>query len=102
MGERRRGLQYSRLQKSSPCLVQPSLTVQRDSVYFHVYCNSEHLSFLFFKCVCVCLRAQASHTACPCCHGDVAGTETVVAGWGRAQWGAELRLTVTVTLERGE
>lgn len=39
--------------------------------------------------ICVC------HMVVACCHGNVAGMETVVAGWGRAQRGAELRLTVT-------
>lgn len=48
------------------------------------------------------LPSGVCHMVGPRLHGDVAAMETEVAGWGQAQWGAELRLTVTVTLERGE
>lgn len=61
--------------------------------------NTTHCgSALPSACVCVCV----CHMVGPRLHGDVAAMETEVAGWGQAQWGAELRLTVTVTLERGE
>lgn len=48
------------------------------------------------------MRVRVCHMVGPRFHGDVAAMETEVAGWGQAQQGAELRLSVTVTPERGE
>lgn len=99
----REGGVYSTVDYRSPVRVWYSrLWLFREIQYIFMCIATQNIFNFYSLSVCVRLRARACHTAFPCCHGDVAGTETVVAGWGRAQRGAELRLTVTVTLERGE
>lgn len=86
-------------------MVQQSLTVLPTATFQFIFIRSRgtfHFKHHRPVCVCVCICLCVRHMVGHCCYDNVAGMKTEVAGWGQAQWGAGLRLTVTVTLERGE